>query len=185
MHLAQADMWAVFGGSGTGKSYLIKSIISRDKRLMVFDPMEEYKGQVVETIPALVALVKKRRFRAIFRPSFECIDEQFAAFCKVAWAVGQLRLVAEELNTVTESSRAPAAWRNVTSRGRHRGLHIIGASQRPAGVDKDFIANATRVVAGRLHYERDWKALAQVFGKDAERLPQLKNRVFLSWDAHK
>jgi hypothetical protein len=47
-------------------------------------------------------------------------------------------------------------------RGRHKGMTVIGASQRPASIDKHFFGNATIVRTGRLNFAADIKVLANV-----------------------
>ena len=45
--------------------------------------------------------------------------------------------------------------------GRHRGLRVIGASQRPASIDKDFLGNATLIHTGCLVYPENIRAVAK------------------------
>ncbi len=53
----------------------------------------------------------------------------------------------------------------VAKRGRKYGLGLVGASQRPASVDKDFITQANWMVWHRLTYETDTGKAAQNLGK--------------------
>jgi len=184
MRLNDADIIALFGGSGSGKSFLARNITKHDKRLLVFDVMGEYgdHAKAVHSMGAMVKGMQKKSFRLAFQPRFATLQYDFAAFCRIAYVETNLRMLVEELNTVTEANRAPPDWRNITSRGRHKGLHIIGISQRPAGVDKDFIANATKGAAGRLRYEADQRALMPVLGRDALKLGQIPPRKFLAWE---
>jgi len=183
MRLADADIIALFGGSGSGKSFLARKITKNDKRLLIFDVMGEYgdHAKTAHSMSQMVQMMKKSSFRIAFQPRFATLAQDFAAFCRISYLAGNLRVLVEELNTVTEANRAPPDWRNITSRGRHRGMHVIGISQRPAGVDKDFIANATQGAAGRLRYEADQKALMPVLGRDAVKLGQIPPRKFMAW----
>jgi len=168
--LEQADIIAIFGGSGSGKSYRFRELTKHDKRLVVWDSMAEYDElSIIDgDIRLLVGLLSRRKnFRVAFRPDFEDMTEQFRKFCKLVYAVGNMTVGVEELNEVTQASFAPPAWKSLTSRGRHRGLHIRGMSQRPASVDKDFIGNATEIYAGRLPYSPDWKSLQGKFGNSS------------------
>ncbi len=56
----------------------------------------------------------------------------------------------------------------VAKRGRKYGLGLVGASQRPASVDKDFITQANWMVWHRLTYETDTGKAAQNLGKEYE-----------------
>ncbi len=183
--LENADIVGVFGGSGTGKTWRMRAITKRDKRLIIWDVMGEYdvRMQVVDTMPELLEVVRSGSFRVSYRPSFDELASEFSRFCRVAYAVGRLRAVVEELNQVTKPSYAPPDWLNLCSRGRHRGVRIAGASQRPAQVDKGFIGNMTEVYAGRLPYKNDWKSLEPLLGVDAAKLATLKKPGQLHWKA--
>lgn len=54
----------------------------------------------------------------------------------------------------------------VAKRGRKRGLGLIGLSQRPADVKKDFITQCNWRVWHRLDWETDLKVVRRVLGKD-------------------
>jgi len=180
-----ADIVGVFGGSGTGKSYCMGKLTEKDRRLIIWDVMDEYDDRtvIIKAWPALIKAVKAKEYRISFRPSFEDLAGDFSRFCRLVYAVGRVRVVVEELNQVTQPSYAPPAWRNLCSRGRHRGVMIAGASQRPASVDKDFIGNMTECFAGRLPYRNDWKSLEPLLGKDAHKLATLKKPGQLHWKA--
>lgn len=164
----KANIIAVMGATGSGKSTFVKQLIAEARRLLVWDAMSEYsQGEVVSSMSALhVALSNAGRtkpFRIVFRPTFDDTirQRQFEVFCSLAHAVGSLTLVVEELRFVTTPSRAPAAWAKVTMTGRHKGLRVIGISQRPASIDKDFLGNATLIRTGRLVYPEDVRAVAK------------------------
>jgi hypothetical protein len=152
---------------------------------MIWDVMLEYSGSPITGRAELVDAVKGRRFRVCYRPNFDRgIKEEFEFFCRVAYARGDCAVVIEELNQVTSPSWSPPAWRNITSRGRHRGLHVFGASQRPSSVDKDTLGNATEIHAGRLLYEGDRKALeAQLGRSNVAKLATMPAKKFITWKA--
>ena len=54
----------------------------------------------------------------------------------------------------------------VAKRGRKHGLGIVGISQRPADVKKDFITQANWLVWHRLTWENDTKVVRRVAGSD-------------------
>jgi len=64
--------------------------------------------------------------------------------------------------------------------GQHRGINV-GLSQQPASVNTNFIGNSIDVYASRLTYDRDWRALASKFGKDAEKLAVLADWTLQHW----
>jgi hypothetical protein len=71
-------------------------------------------------------------------------------------------VIVEELSRVTTASYAPPSWKNLSTAGRHQGLTLVGACQRPSQVDKDFFGNCTEIRCFRVNYENDAKTMAQV-----------------------
>jgi hypothetical protein len=80
----------------------------------------------------------------------------------------------DELGDVTEPSRAPDGWSVLSRKGRHRGLTVFGAAQRPANIDKDFIGNSSMVHCSRLSYETDIKVMANALGVPVQEVRDLK-----------
>lgn len=171
MSANEADVIAVIGATGSGKGVYIKNyaLTKAEKRLWIWDYMQEYATLVDLSTTALgsaLQAVGGKTFRVAFRPSYDdkTRARQFDLFCKAAVAAGNLRMVVEELAFVTSPTHAPAGWKAATSIGRHKGLRLIGASQRPAQVDKAFWSNCTEVHCGFLNHEPDQKVMAQVLG---------------------
>jgi len=184
--LKRASIIGIFGGSGSGKSHQCKQITRKDRRLVVWDSMDEYTAgascrRIEGDLYALLKAMREKSWRIAYVPEYHDMSKQFDFFCRIVRAVGNCRCVVEEMNEVTQASAAPPAWKWLCSRGRHRGVKIIGLSQRPASVDKDFIGNATEIYAGRLTYDRDWKALTSKFGRESEKLATLPDWTLLHW----
>lgn len=161
-----ASIIAVLGASGSGKSAWIKRQIAKAGRLLIWDAMHEYgaHGVVVSELARMCELMaKEKRFAIVFQPVTDPAKraQQFDLFCRIALAAGNLLLVVEELRFVTTPSRAPVGWAQVCLTGRHKGLKVIGASQRPASIDKDFLGNATVIHVGRLVYPEDVRAVSR------------------------
>ena len=166
-----AEIIAVIGATGSGKGIYIKgyALKKSDKRLAIWDYMREY-GPFVDlstsNLQAAIQAMKQPGFRVAFQPSFndKTRAAQFDLFCRAVYAAGNCRAVIEELSFVTQPSFSPPGWKMLTSIGRHRGLRLIGASQRPAQVDKAFWSNATEIHCGFLNYEDDQKVMGKALG---------------------
>lgn len=179
----KADIYAVMGATGSGKSVAIKAELRKRKprRLIVFDPEEEYGafGRRVEKTGEVLDVLQKcgadKPFRIVFVPHADPAraETQFELICRAAFHVGNVLLVAEELAAVTKPTKAPVGWGMATTRGRKRGVSIIGASQRPAQIDKAFLSGCTRVRSGRLLYEDDAQVMAKVLGLGKEGVQEL------------
>lgn len=188
----KASIEAVFGASGSGKSTHAKRRIKAEKpaRLMIWDPQAEYGelGTVTHSLTEILNQIgnagKRGRFAFVYQPkgSTAAWREQFNVFCKIAYAAGQVFMVAEELADVTQPAWAPEGWGIVTRKGRHTGMRVIGLSQRPASIDKHFFGNATAVRTGRLNFESDVKTIANVTGQTADKIRGLMPLQWLSKD---
>lgn len=181
-----ADIRAVLGAPGTGKSHYLKAQIAKSKRVAVWDMEDEYTDLEAVTVQALPGRLHRSgqgAFKVRVVPSADAAQRQieFDLFCRTAMAIGKLLILAEELRFVTQPSKAPAGWASVTLRGRKRGVKVIGASQRPASIDKDFLGGATLIRCGALGYPEDRKAVAAVMGIDAAEIEKLEGFETIEW----
>jgi hypothetical protein len=170
-----ASINAVIGASGMGKSSFIKGkLLARYKRLLIWSPLEEtdrytdFCGgvHVKGSIRELIAQVKAKAKAIVYEPTGDKKerDRQFELFCTVAWELEGATVLVEELSQVTMASWAPPAWKKLSTAGRHRGLTLIGTSQRPANIDKDFLGNCTEIRCYRVNYDADAKVMADALG---------------------
>lgn len=93
-----------------------------------------------------------------------------------------LTLICEELADVTQPAWAPPGLSVDTRKGRHRGLKVYGASQRPAAIDKHFFGNATVIRTGQLNFEADLRVMANVLGVTLEEIRDLKPLAWIERD---
>lgn len=160
------DLRAYIGATGSGKGVSIREHLAAERpaRLLVWDPLHEY-GEFAKPVGELAALAvgaKAERFALAYSPGPDptAYRERFEMFCRIAFAVGRCTVLVEELADVTSPSYAPLAWRRCTTQGRHKGLRIIAASQRPAQVDKQFLGGCTYIRCFTLRYPADRQAMA-------------------------
>lgn len=173
---------AYIGASGSGKGVSINKRLAELKptRLLIWDPRAEYgkHAPAAPTLPHLVGAFKQAkggpvRQRFVARPDMP-LDKQFAIVCRIAFEAGNLVFVAEELSDVTSASKAPPAWRQVITQGRHQGLHVIAAAQRPALIDKTLLGNCTFVRCFGLRYDEDRRAMARAMDVEQARVDALR-----------
>lgn len=158
---------AYIGATGSGKGVSVREHIKREKpaRLVVWDPLREYGqfGHFVTTIPDLCKALASQKFAVCFWPGAEV--ENFAAkfdlFCRAVFSAGNCTVHIEELADVTTPSHAPPAWRRITKQGRHQGLRVIAATQRPSDCDKAFLSGVTYIRVFMLRWPRDKKVMAE------------------------
>lgn len=187
----KAQCIALIGASGSGKGETIKReyLPKLKGPLLVWSPLEEtdnYRavtgGEIVRSIAALVQAVKAGKKKMVYVPSASDVRTEFGYVCEVVWRLEGWTFIVEELSRVTKPSFAHPAWQNLTTAGRHRGLTIIGTSQRPAQIDKDFFANCSHIRAFRLAYPADSKVVSQAIGASQAEITALAPGQFIERD---
>jgi hypothetical protein len=179
-NLNKPDLRLYIGGTGSGKGVAIRQALDAEKptRLLVWDPMDEYRS-FTRTASSMAELVRNLipgpwAVRWCPKGAAKVIDQQFDLFCRAAMAVGDCVVLVEELSQVTQASHAPPAWAKVVQQGRHRGLKVWAATQRPASCDKDFLSGTTLIRAHAMRYPADQKATANAMGLDVGEIAALE-----------
>ena len=185
--------WAVLGASECGKGIWVKAQLAQlaPARLLVWDYLGEYgaHARAVLSLRAL-ALAVARAGSGPFRYGYtsrardaKALRAEFAAFCSIAWAVGDCMVVIEELSRVTTASWAPPEWAQLCNMGsHHRRLHVIGISQHPAQIDKALLGNATLIHTGALRTARHRAAVAEEMDIDPADIAALAPLEYLERD---
>jgi hypothetical protein len=164
-----AQIWGVMAASGSGKGVWIKGQIKAMKppRLVIWDYKDEY-GDLAKPLTHSLKVVHTAMLKAgtsgPMQIRYKCkagtpakvIMSEFEALCRLVQAWGNCLFLAEELANVTTPGWAPPAWREMTTGGRHEGIHIIGVAQNPALIDKTFLSNCSMIHCGPLreHHHR-------------------------------
>jgi len=155
------------GATGSGKGVSLREYMRglRPARLLVWDPLGEYGDLVTATTSNLgdvARQAKGKAFKVAYYPGPDArtYDEKFAIICRIAFAAGRLVMLVEELADVTSPTHAPMAWRQCTKKGRHAGLQIVAATQRPADIDKHFLGGCTYIRCFTQRFPADRKAMA-------------------------
>lgn len=180
---SRPDLRAYIGATGSGKGVSIRQHLARQRpaRLIVWDPLDEY-GEFAgkaKSLPDLVRAVATgstaKRFAVRYvPPDGTKLQSAFELFCALAFRVGNVTMLVEELSDVTAPSYAPRSWKRCTVQGRHVGLRIIASSQRPSHVDKDFLGNCTYIRCFTLRYPADRLAMAGALDVPAADLAALR-----------
>ena len=155
------------------------------RRLVVWDLMREAAHAslpATESLAEFIGQLKAKTFRVAFRPSPDDAkrEAQFEVWCRACLLAGHLTAHVEELAFVTKPHKAPPAWRRMILLGRHEPhvLTIIGTSQRPAQVDKEFLGNADVLHVGRL-IGADAEGPARILGVKPQELENLPDLAWL------
>lgn len=190
----EARIWGVMAASGSGKGLWIKEFLRRErpKRLIIWDYKREY-GEFAPPIYDSLKLVKDAMKKAGVGPlrlRYKCKDgtsvkqtmAEFEGLCRLVKAWENCCFLAEELSNVTTPGWAPAAWREMTTGGRHEGVHIIGVAQNPALIDKTFLSNCTMIHVGPLREFRHRQAVARSMDVPIETITALEKFHWIERD---
>lgn len=179
---------AVFGASGSGKTFFVKGLIADMDRIVVFDPEEEYgalKGfHEVRSLKALREVLADcwyGSFKLAYVPqpmkeepelhNVALLIERIGEAYRLGHTDKKLMLVVDELNLSFPLNVKPehSGFARLCSRGRKRGINIIGISQRPAEIATRFRGNLSRIAAFKQTLPNDWAVIREVIGQDAEK----------------
>ena len=186
------EVVAIMGGTGSGKTTQVLRVLhgKARRRTLVWSPKERednYAGAYMGSIVVRSATDCIHEMRAsgpwhiVFVPSLSRKSDEamFSVVCMAALAARDVCVVVDELHTVTRPNMAPDGWRKLVMMGRSAGCSVIGASQRPASIDKDFFGNCSRVHVRRLGYPEDAKVCAKALGVDAAEVLALSGYKWL------
>lgn len=190
----EARIWGVMAASGSGKGLWIKDFLKKEKpaRLVVWDYKDEYIDAAKRLTHSL-GEVRKAMIKAGSGPlqiRYKCkpgtttkqTQAEFEGLCRLVQAWGKCCFLAEELSNVTTPSWAPAAWREMSTGGRHEQIHIIGVAQNPALIDKTFLSNCTLIHVGPLREYRHRQAVARSMDIPVEKITALVKFQFIERD---
>lgn len=178
------NLEAYIGSTGSGKGVSIKArlkeLMAEGWPLIVWDPRDEYgefarRANAVQVLDAVAAIKRGQQPRVRYVHDGKTkIEKAFAWVCEAAFRAGGCVFLAEELSDVTTASLAPPQWKRILTQGRHVGLYVIGAAQRPALIDKTFLGQCTYVRCFNLRYSEDRKAMAKAMDVEEARISALE-----------
>lgn len=190
----EARIIGVMAASGSGKGLWIKQLLATERpaRLVVWDYKDEYGDhapQLVHSLGKVLAAMKKAA-RGPLQIRYKCkpgtttkqTQAEFEGLCRLVQAWGKCCFVAEELSNVTTPSWAPAAWREMSTGGRHEQVFIIGVAQNPALIDKTFLSNCTLIHVGPLREYRHRQAVARSMDVPVEKITALQKFEWIERD---
>jgi hypothetical protein len=180
---------ACVGRKGVGKSTWLGAHLTYCPRVVVFDPLDEYDAvsNRIESLRRLEQFLKWSRDREAFAGRYVPAGEPEEEIEQVAALVydrGSLCLVCEEIALYTQPGYAPPLLGKLVRTGRHRGIDICWATQRPAECSKTITALTDLWVLFRLTEPRDIEAVSVRCGPEiADRVANLLQHEHFVWDA--
>ena len=194
---SNAGRIGVWGASGSGKSTYVKKAIKNQKRMVVFDPLDEYSALCSVKAHTLEEVRQAMRanwsgFTIAFIPRAGQEPRDLSRLCKLMMAAQQpfkvsgkgagMVLVVEEMNLsfpVHGGADKSPGFAEVCSRGRHYGITVYGLSQRIAEVSTRFRGNCTETVVLRQQGPRDLAAATDAIGGNKAEVAKLANLEYI------
>ncbi len=173
----------VLGRTGSGKSQYCRRVwFPMFPRLVILDQTGEWRdierenGGRVVGIGALVATIQARAGQRRWTIVADLTNSEIEELVRIliprgavdkspARLLGGMALFIDEVDQVVPIN-APEELRTLFRRGRHVGLSVIAATQRPSNVSKEVTSQAQFIAVLALHERNDVAYLRQVMGTD-------------------
>lgn len=175
----KAEHEYICGNSGTGKSSHVKRVIEKARRVVVYDPDDEYGEQRgflrVTSATQLIEILKAHKnkpLKVAYAPKRSTV-KAFELWARAVFLFRECVAVAEEIADVTTAAKAPPEWGTLIRRGRKYGIKILAVTQRPAEADKTILSNAAMIHCCALGRMADRKAVAAEMDCDIELIKKL------------
>ena len=192
----QGEHVAIFGMTGSGKTYLASRLVNRAKYVVCLDTKrtmdlpENQKlwratgYQFFEDFDELKRAGSKGVQRLVYQPDqtefakrsdeLERFDEFFH------WIYNRKNTLAyiDEAFLVCDGNYIPRYYRACLTQGRELGISCYAASQRPVSISQLILSETSHVFSFRLRMEQDREKLSATLGYDVDFLRTVPKRYF-------
>ncbi len=185
--LPAPDNRLYLGKGGSGKTTLALHHAAAFERELICNPNGEDAHQqhadVTDDPRELIELAaRKGSWRICFNFNRTGLVAGFRWVNRVALARGDLCLVWDEADLLTERGRLPPEAYELWNAGRHHRVRILALSRRPANVSPDVRGNLARACVFRMIEPRDLQWLATFMEPDAARaVTKLQRYEAVDW----
>lgn len=145
---------AILGKRGSGKTSYIRKKIFEEARVIVYDVNGDYDLPAYESISSLAKAINRKSSYHVRYVPFEPLEE-ISKFSKLVFARGDLLVVFDEVHLIAPTFSIDPDMANLFRRGRHRGIKVMFATQRPSGMNNLLTSQASEFVVFRLVNHRD------------------------------
>ena len=178
MSLHHTDKIALLAPGKWGKTTLASRLMPGFPRAIILDcvhsfPRIEETDLIAESIAELGELAKLcilhraetfrifRRYPNGFHGSYA---DDLDAVIRIAYELGNVLLVVDEFQEYMNREQISPTLKSLLLRGRHRGVGIMGITQRPAEISKTFLAQADHFFLGGFSTPSELAYLRGFFG---------------------
>jgi len=162
--IKRREIITVLGGTGSGKSFLIKNRIlpSLTGRLVfIVDRLGEYNfGVVSESIGGFAQSLREPNASGVYTLQTSSTEEAAAAMI-AAWEAGEVWLILDEVDGYSGHNSIMPELSKLITLGRHRAVSIVAAARRPSEVHPSIRAQSDLLVSFVQREPRDRAVLMQ------------------------
>lgn len=160
----QGQHLAIIGDTGTGKTYLAARILQTQPFVLSLKSKADntrIPGRIIRSADDLTDI---RNDRFTLYPNYERQGQQFVAALERVWKEGGWTVYLDELFYLDRLKITHWIDRLYTQ-GRSKGITVASGMQRPVGVTRFAISQATHIIAFRQE-GRDVKTLREIGGEN-------------------
>lgn len=196
-----AEIAAIFGARGMGKSTLRRELEAPWSRLVVFDPSGEssrdrrYRGVATLKDMAAAMSASPGAFRLAYTPPDGNEAQALHHVCELLFQLqapyydnrkgaSKVCLVVEEMDTSYPPSPPAKLWgfKKAILQGRHYGLELVGVTQRPSEIAARFRSNSAATYIFAMSDHTDYEAVRKKVGPEIiPRLRGLARGEYCAW----
>jgi len=191
---SQSTITVVLGMRGCGKSTLTRILSSQHPRLVVFDIVDEWKGNffVVHNFNEFANIWRENFTRDEYTivvkfdygASRELMNDIVSQIVSLMWRTGkdsglETGVVFEEAQFYFPNHGMHPNFMHLITTGRHARINMICNTQQPAEISKLLISQSSEIYLGRIHEPNAIKYLELSIGEIAEQARSLELLQFL------
>lgn len=157
------ELVTIAGQRGHGKTTAAKSLISKLSRVVIWDPMGDYKGFPNRYIPHTGSI------------------EEFNEFLKACWIQGNIFVFVDEADQVLPEGRPLCEYgRKIVNLGRHRNIGMGMITRRIAMLNKTAVSQCQELILFHTFIPNDIRYLKE-FIVGADQLKYLPKYQFKTY----
>ena len=161
--LATTNRVALCGKTGSGKTFLVRALLSTVQRVVVADPKGTLTSWGLTDWNGNPKALKQDMYRLRIPAP---LDGDWEPYCAAIYQQGDVLLYIDEMyGVVPPGKRLPPYLNALYTRGRELGIGVWAATQRPAWVPLVMLSEAEWIVTFRLQLESDRQRIAAIVGE--------------------
>lgn len=134
----------VVGKTGQGKTTWTKQYLNNLKRIIILDPLDEYRGQEYYELSQMIEHMQRYKMYCVKSSAIDDLDD----LCKISQSAGNLHFVIEEAQrSIPPRANLPESVKDLIYRGRHQNVSIIAVAQRASSINIALRSQFTKIIA--------------------------------------